>query len=231
MNKLFFLWSILHLIWCNSLQAQRASDSLYLQLNLTFEGKPLKKEISYRSKTDTLSLEVVKFYLSHIHFVTDKHDKIVAQKEYHLVDWDKPESLVIPISKERTIFVRDVIFDMGVDSTASVSGALGGDLDPANGMYWAWQSGYINLKLEGKSNSCKTRKNQFRFHLGGYKKPHTALRTVVLQPLRNDNIITVNIELSRFFNEIELSKTNSVMVPGDLTMKLSDLAVKMFTEP
>jgi len=48
-----------------------------------------------------------------------------------------------------------------VDSLANVSGAMSNDLDATKGMYWSWQSGFINLKIEGKSASCKTRKINF----------------------------------------------------------------------
>jgi hypothetical protein len=40
---------------------------------------------------------------------------------------------------------------MGVDSARNVSGAQEGALDPANGMFWSWTSGYIMIKAEGLS--------------------------------------------------------------------------------
>ena len=106
--------------------------------------------------------------------------------------------------------------------------ALSGDLDPAKGMYWAWQSGYINMKMEGKSSSCKTRKNQFQFHIGGYLKPNNALRIVTLNLSKNTDKIDVNINAATFFSEISLSQTNSIMIPGKRAMQLADCSVKMF---
>ena len=72
-----------------------------------------------------------------------------------------PSSLALQIPSN--IPFSKLKFQLGIDSLTNVSGAMGGDLDPTKGMYWTWQSGYINMKIEGKSNSCKTRKNQFQF--------------------------------------------------------------------
>ena len=110
----------------------------------------------------------------------------------------------------------------------SVSGALAGDLDPTNGMYWAWQSGYINFKIEGNSSSCKTRKNQFFFHVGGYKKPNYSLKMITLDVLIPKSTIDITINLKDFFSKINLGKTNSIMIPGKSAMELADYYSKLF---
>ena len=74
-----------------------------------------------------------------------------------------------------------IAFNLGIDSITNVSGAQGGDLDPTKGMYWAWQSGFINIKLQGTSNSCPPPKNEFEFHLGGYQYPFNSLQTIILK--------------------------------------------------
>jgi hypothetical protein len=139
-----------------------------------------------------------------------------------------PASQQISLGLNRKKEIKKIIFSVGVDSLASVSGALSGDLDPAKGMYWAWQSGYINMKIEGKSASCKTRKNQFQFHLGGYLKPYNALRTIALET-KNTHTINVAVDLANFFSEVSLSQINSVMIQGKRAMQLADTSVKMFT--
>jgi hypothetical protein len=40
--------------------------------------------------------------------------------------------------------------------------------------------------------------------------------------------VTIVIDTSIFFAEIELSKTSSVMIPGKTAMELSDTMAKMF---
>jgi len=111
----------------------------------------------------------------------------------------------------------------------SVSGALDGDLDPSKGMYWAWQSGYINMKIEGKSSSCKTRKNQFFFHIGGYLQPNYAMQTIVLETNNINPEINIAVDLEALFSKIHLSETNSIMIPGKKAMELAQMSIQMFT--
>ena len=151
----------------------------------------------------------------------------IPKNNYVLIDAEEPKSFRIPIVNTSKKPVSKITFNIGIDSIASVSGALEGTLDPSNGMYWAWQSGYINMKIEGKSPSCLTRKNEFHFHLGGYLPPFYALRKVDLNSNNSRNII-IGIDLARFFSTIDLSETNSIMVPGKTAMQLADTVAKLF---
>lgn len=153
-------------------------------------------------------------------------------KSYHLIDINKPESLLINFKNSTNAAIKSIKFNVGIDSLTSVSGAMANDLDATNGMYWAWQSGFINMKIEGKSKSCKTRNNQFNFHIGGYLIPNYALRNIVLKLNENTNANTellMKVDLSKLFNSIDLSKNNSVMIPGNEAMKIANQSVKMFS--
>jgi len=55
-----------------------------------------------------------------------------------------------------------------------------GVLDPVKGMFWAWNTGYIFLKLEGKSTYSKSPSNIFEYHIGGFKQPNNCIRQVTL---------------------------------------------------
>ncbi len=212
--------------------AQIERDSLVLQIQFKYGSSPLERNKKYMTKSDTLEIETFKFYLSNIEIEFDDTSKIKPKNNYHLIDWDNPKSLLIPIAARQNKIISKVTFNMGVDSTASVSGALSGDLDITNGMYWAWQSGYINMKIEGKSNSCKTRKNQFQFHLGGYLKPYYALRKIEI-PIQKNQIpngeIKIIADISNLFSEISLKETNSIMIPGQAAMEIADLSAKIFS--
>ena len=83
------------------------------------------------------------------------------------------------------------------------------------------------MKIEGKSSSCKTRKNAFQFHIGGYMKPNYALRTIELKPINSN--LEVNVDVSELFKFIKLSENNSIMIPGEKAMELADKAVGMFS--
>lgn len=138
----------------------------------------------------------------------------------------KTHSLFLQKNKKNTS-LKKIEFHIGVDSIASVSGALSGDLDPSKGMYWAWQSGYINLKIEGSSPSCNTRKNEFQFHVGGYQKPFYALQTISLK-VNNSKEFTIVVDVAKIFENIALRETNSVLIPGNKAIELAKKSATMF---
>lgn len=63
--------------------------------------------------------------------------------DYHLVDAEDTASWTVTTTRSAQAY-----FLLGVDSLTNVSGAFGG-ASTIKGMYWAWNSGYINLKLKG----------------------------------------------------------------------------------
>ncbi|MFM1792223.1 MAG: hypothetical protein RLZZ252_577 [Bacteroidota bacterium] len=61
-----------------------------------------------------------------------------------------------------------------MDSLHNCSGIQEGALSPSNGMFWSWSTGYIFVRVEGKSNQSPT--GNFLYHLGGYQGPFNAIR-------------------------------------------------------
>jgi hypothetical protein len=215
------------------LVAQQPVDSLTLKINPVFNGKTLRFDQKYISgKQDTLTLDVVKFYVSALE-IKYKDNSVASKKNsFHLIDMSHPESLHINLDRLQSQEIKSIEFNLGIDSLTSVSGALNKDLDATNGMYWAWQSGYINMKIEGESTSCKTRKNKFQFHIGGYTNPNYAIRSIeILVPSTpNPNkTLQLNVDLAKLFAELELKEINSIMIPGKEAMKIAAIATKMFT--
>ena len=92
---------------------------------------------------------------------------------YQLVNAENDKSLQLDFEE-----IGSNTFYLGVDSLTNSNGAMGGDLDPTKGMYWTWQSGYINVKIEGKYSGCNTRNNKFQFHLGGYQNPFQTIQKI-----------------------------------------------------
>ncbi len=208
--------------------AQFEKDSLVMQLNLRFKNQPFELNKSYISPKDTLQISVLKFYLSGIEFHYFDGTILKEKNSFHLIDAADLESLKLkfPQSKEKNI--SKIRFNIGIDSTQSTTGALSGDLDPTKGMYWAWQSGYINMKIEGKSNRCTTRKNQFHFHLGGYLQPFYALRTVEIPIKNEDNTLQLVMDLALFFETLDLKEVNTIMSPSKTAMDLADKTTLLF---
>ena len=218
---------IVFFLFFQSITAQKEKDSLVIKLLPTFGATPLKLNKKYLSENkDSVQISEFKFYISDLQITFSDNSVFTKNERYNLIDVENPKSLHLPLCKKNGKVVTRIVFNIGIDSTTSVSGALAGDLDPANGMYWAWQSGYINMKMEGKSSSCKTRKNEFQFHIGGYMKPFYAIRKVDLYPIsQNLNVI---VDVAEIFSKLYLSDMNSIMIPSKKAMQLADYSVNMF---
>jgi hypothetical protein len=194
-----------------------------------YNGAPLQLNDMYYhlAPTDSVLIETFKCYISAVTFKKANTTVFAEKNSYHLVNADAASSMSFFIPIPDHIGFDEVTFNLGIDSLTNVSGALGGDLDPSKGMYWTWQSGYINFKLEGKSNLCATRKNEFQLHLGGYSGQGNALQAVSLKvPETKD--LTIAFPVDKFLKEVDLAKQNAVMIPGKQAVELSRIAARLF---
>jgi hypothetical protein len=90
-----------------------------------------------------------------------------------------------------------VSFVIGVDSLRNCTGAQEGALDPINGMFWSWNSGYIFVKLEGYAPASSAQGKKLEYHIGGYRPPAICMRSVTL-PFRMISVAdhsTVQIDI------------------------------------
>ncbi|MEO5995248.1 MAG: MbnP family protein [Chitinophagaceae bacterium] len=134
-----------------------------------------------------------------------------------------------------------ISFIIGVDSARNFSGAQTGALDPANGMFWTWNSGYIMAKLEGSSPISTQPDNRIEYHIGGFKDPDNVLQKVVLPFPETASIdfspnstatVTITANVNAWFNnpnELHIAQTPVCMTPGDLSKKIAENYSKMFT--
>lgn len=178
-------------------------------------------DVYYRMNSeDSLQVESLKFYISNIELLTNNIPVWKERNSYHLIDVSDKKSLIIFLENGHHGSFNKIKFNIGIDSITNVSGAMPGALDPTLGMYWTWQSGYINFKLEGNSNVCQTRNHEFQFHLGGYLPPFNTLQTVLFT-VSNNKIPAIAIDIQKFISANELVNDNHVMTPGKQALLLS----------
>lgn len=174
---------------------------------------------------ERIVLETLRFYISGIRLL--QNDSLVWKEgnSYHLYDLEEARGIVLKVPASVTY--NRIRFYTGIDSLTNVSGAMGGDLDPVKGMYWTWQSGYINFKAEGRSTASTHPGKEFQLHLGGYEGPYNTLRQVTLsvEPQRD---IDVNFDLQQFLEAAELAKRSHLMSPGPDAVSLSVMASLCF---
>ncbi len=180
--------------------------------------------------TDSINFETIRFYVSDVQFCYDENVVFSLEKKHHLVDLELPESMKIDFEMEQDLKFNKIKFNLGVDSLTNVGGAMRGDLDPSNGMYWTWQSGYINFKLEGVTASCPARHHFFQFHLGGFQSPFNSLQIIEL-PITNldSKDIKINIAIDGFFKKIKIKETYEVMSPSQQTVELAQFMASIFS--
>ncbi len=225
-NKTFFL--LLFMAVYGGAFSQ--TNSVQFSVSTTFGATPLDLVDSAFTTNDSKHLKIteVKFYLSKIQLL--RNGKIVLEEKngFHLVDAGQTNPFIIVVNNTQNISFDQVQFNLGIDSTTNVSGAMGGDLDPTKGMYWTWQSGYINFKLEGTSPLCTTRNNEFQFHLGGYQKPNYCLQPLSF-PIKNSIKIDLNLDVQKILEQVDLSKTNHIMSPSAEAVLISKVVANAFT--
>lgn len=192
------------------------------------DGIELNDSINFVSKKDSIEISSIRFYCSNI--ILFKNEKKVWEENnsYHLIDVANEKSTRLKLSVPQNLVYDEVKFNIGIDSLTNEMGAMGGDLDPTKGMYWAWNSGYINFKLEGKSNKCKTRNSEFQFHIGGYMFPCNALQTIVL-PINNPEKVNVNLDITIFLSSINLAEENHIMSPSPKALLMAKNIAKSFS--
>jgi len=213
----------------------------------TVKGVPVVLNDSMYSNPfgESYSIKNLKYYISHITLANAL--KTAEKENYQLVDESNPESKIFSISCKPGTYTS-VNFLLGVDSLHNVSGAQSNALDPMNGMFWTWNSGYIMAKFEGSSAASSQVNNRFEYHIGGFSGVNNVLKNISL-PLPIDHLptgqagslltihpnktVTIFIEadLNKWWqqpNDISIVTTPVCTTPGELAKKIADNYSKLF---
>lgn len=227
--KKVFLGILIIAFVCLSFQVKNDKNDLTILVHLNFQKEPLvlndKKYIT--KNKDTVTIKKMKFYISNIILEMEDGSTYKEKSSVHLVDAENLNSLEFKLKNVPDLKINKACFDIGIDSLNNVSEKFEGDLDPTNGMYWAWNTGYIYMKLEGKSSSCTNAKKEFQFHIGGYLPKQNAIQKIEFN-LDGKQNINIEVELSNWLDAISLKETNSIMIPGEKAMNMSNLYKNMF---
>ena len=222
------------------LAAQNAGEVVTLHFQPVFQQKNIVLDQPMRTAAgDSLALHTLRLYLCNFVFLKQGAAVWAEKNSHHLLDLEDTSTLALRFEMPTGAGFDEIKFDLGVDSVTNASGALGGDLDPTKGMYWTWQSGYINAKIEGFSERITGRNGEFQFHLGGFLSPFRAVQTVAVQvgsvqnasDLRDTNPADLHIDfdLAPFFEKIDWAKRHSVMSPSAEAVRLSEVLAQSFS--
>jgi len=202
------------------------SLNCYGQLSIfpTWNKKPLELQHVYLNQNNgSISFSTLKIYFSDFHFKDKISGRITSIDT--LIFYDLADSSTHSFFNDLNLSnYESVAFTLGLDSSKNVSGELENAYDPLLGMYWAWNTGYINFKLKGTANWIPNLKNDFEFHIGGYRAPYGASQKCTLFVKGS----TFYFNLDSFLQSWNLKELNHLIVPGEKAFFFSRELVKHF---
>lgn len=228
LNKIATFLTLSFLVTCNLI-----AQNVQLKFNPTlFHQQIIKDQWIISTQMDSIKITTFKMYIGQLAII-HKRDTIWLEKDkYRLIDLfsDSAISLSIPTRGLRPKGVK-LFLQIGVDSAHTDVDSFSGDLHPSYGMYWTWQSGHINVKIEGSSNRCDHAEKNFMLHFGGYQYPYAAWVNKVIPIANRDKKITIICPIDDLIQEQLNKKCYNIMSPGNEAVKgMNLLRNKMFRQ-
>ncbi len=218
-------------------QANKKGLQTYrFQFQASVNAVPFSFDSIYQNHSgEAFKVRSFKYYVSHIRLVYEDGKTISIHQSPLLINEADSSSRQLQISAPKGT-VTGVRFLLGIDSLTNVNGVQTGDLDPAKGMFWIWNTGYIMAKLEGFSPQSKAPGKQYSYDVGGYKPGESVAREINL-PLpsvtnHQPSTFIINADISKWFygkNEIKISEQAMCHSPGNLAMQVADNYAAMFS--
>ena len=225
-HRLLQLWSLMMIATAAFAQEQPGN----LEFRFTFNQQPIVAGQSYylSALEDSVWIETLRMYISNLTFYRKGKPVKEWPKKHQLLDVEQNGQLILKTPASSELVFDQIRFNVGIDSATNASGVFGGDLDPTNGMYWTWQSGYINFKLEGITPKCKERHHRFTYHIGGYQAPFYAIQEVTLSKIRSNRVV-VEVAIDELLSQIQVPTIGKVMSPNAEAMKIAAQLPTIFT--
>lgn len=216
--------------------AQSKIAEFKLRFINTANGKPLVLlDSTYKNAFgESYQVTKLKYYISNIRLSGKPNN--YDSKDVFLLNAISSDSATFQLKPGIYTQLR---FMLGVDSLLNCSGAQDGALDPLNGMFWTWNSGYVYFKMEGYSSSSAADLQRIEQHIGGYRGIYKANRQIELtlkEPLvikeGDYKEIFIQMDLDKYWqgkSDIKIAENALIMVPGELAKRSADNFSGMFS--
>lgn len=199
-------------------------------------NQPLHTDSTYTNQFgEPFKIRNCRYYISNIILIDSLNNKSqYFNDQYFLVDEKEEGSKHIELTTSLK-HITCIEFLLGIDSIKNVSGVQTGALDPAKGMFWTWNTGYVMAKIEGTSPVAKTPGHAFSYHVGGYKAGEAVAKRIKL-PLQQinstSNQIIIAADILQWFKnkyDIKIADIAFCHEPGNLAMHLAGNYANMFS--
>jgi hypothetical protein len=221
---------------------EKTSSTIRVNFNNMFDTLDLLLDsTSYvLDNGDKFKVTTYKYYISNIKLISSDNSVYVEQDSYHLINESSVSSQSFVLNDIPFNNYTSMEFIIGVDSIHNVSGSQTGELSPNNGMFWTWNTGYIQAKLEGYSQQSGAADKSIAFHIGGFKGANNPLKAINLNfngltavvSKTNTPTININCNIKEWFVNpytISFSNVYSVSSVNATSKLLADNYADMFT--
>jgi hypothetical protein len=185
-----------------------------LQINFTYgfgnESLVFNDKKYVNASNDTFNIEDLKHYFSNLALQKADSSWIYFQN-INLVDVKNGRNLTLNFPGVPAGAYRAIAFDLGIDKTHNSSTSFEGDLDPAWGMYWTWNTGYVFFRMMGRKPSTQ---EGYSLDIGGDNNlPHLVLPLTGFKVKSEQPQATILMDLNELFqNPSNYSFVNDGMV-------------------
>lgn len=170
------------------------------------------------------------FVLDTLLVLNDSTQLRISQLKFYLQVSERrstPRIIFVDAADSNKITFNNMLnsLQLGIDPALQMQSNFKGTLDPIHGMYWAWNSGYIQLKCAGELIVGNSKKVQhFELHLGGLEAPWICSFPIVGEG--NLVIFDVAIWLSNLL--VNREEIPVIMQPSATSVALFNLAKNAF---
>lgn len=212
--------------------------SLVINITAKVNNQNLVKETAFYKSTGTDSFKVslLKYYLSNFYLTTnDNSEKKINE---YILNEHLGSTVSFTLNNLNEGSHKKFKMLLGVDAERNTSGAQNGSLDPLNGMFWDWNTGYIFFKLEGDyKTTTNTTLNPIAMHIGGFQGNFNCLKefsfenlTLIIKP-NQKTIMNLELNIDEIFvNPQQLDLANIAIATTAKDAKIiADNYSDMFT--
>ncbi len=230
---------LLFLFFFNAeIQAQEMPKINALKFNFFWGNETFQLEKPLLLGKDTVYFSKMQFYISNIAFQNQKNNSKIPLKTNvkNFPTLISLENNTLPFSKNISLKNNTyLMFALGLDEPTNTGKyEQKHDLDPQNGMFWTWESGYIFWKLEGyffKNNQ----KKGLIFHLGRkncYQEIILDTKNTKIEKTAKENIsmnaLVLHLDMQQLWDNQSLSSLPQNMMIGIETEHLAKKIAKLF---
>lgn len=190
------------------------------------------------AQNEKVTITTFNYWITNIKLVKNDGSEFIENESYRLLRGDQHGTLHFHLKDVPAGTYTAVKFMIGVDLERNTSGAQTGALDPGTNpdMFWTWNTGYIQAKLEGTSPQSTAPNHTFEYHIGGVAAGMETPRSVTLgfpQTLEvgaKAGSLIIKADIAKWFPTPKtIAEVSSVTMPGQAAVKIADNYAKMFS--